>query len=627
MAAAIAESLLHFIWQGTALGVLAYLILRRVGEHPATRYAVGLGTLAAMAIAPVVTTFWLLSDSVTRVAGLPSAVAVAGNALPVAWVLGLWASGVTMCAIRLTGGWIVARGMATKAGVPVSREIAALAARVAARLSVTTPFLVVESAVAASPMMVGWLKPVILLPSAAIAGLPPSHLEALLAHELSHIRRYDYLVNLMQSVVETLLFFHPAVWLISRDVREAREHCCDDLTVSVCDRLVYVSALSSVASLRAASPALAAGGGSLRNRVQRILHPKSPASPSLTWLAVAPIALVLAAAMPVTGAPEPVAAPRVTAPSRSVMPAPESTQVPVNTPSVVRASVPPAQRSVPDQSPVTRPALPVVLNYFTVPTQAMELQAPPAPLAQERRVAAGDILRLSWTNVDESDRDLNQRYVVAVDGSITVKYMGASPVAGKTAADIERMLVGRMTELQIYPAGVISVTATIAPDDRRNLTVQGNVARPGEMRLFPEDMTLTRVIAAAGGLQPPAGDIEIRRPGVDQAINITRTQMAAGVDLPLMDGDRVIVRQTYVFYVSGEVNSPGQKVWAQGMTVLKAVALAGGMSTKGKLSHIERPVKDATGKILKYVKIRNLKPETEILPDDHLVIARKWIGE
>ena len=81
--------------------------------------------------------------------------------------------------------------------------------------------------------VIGWLRPVILLPTSALTGLSPSHLEAILLHELAHIRRLDYLINLLQTIVETLLFYHSAVWWVSRRIRIERENCCDDVAVSV----------------------------------------------------------------------------------------------------------------------------------------------------------------------------------------------------------------------------------------------------------------------------------------------------------------------------------------------------------------------------------------------------------
>ena len=110
------------------------------------------------------------------------------------------------------------------------------------------------------------MKPVVLLPAAALSGLSPEQLQAILAHELAHVRRHDYLVNLLQSMVETLLFYHPAMWWVSAQVRAEREHCCDDLAVDVCgDRLVYVTALAELTTITSHRAfALAATDGSMR---------------------------------------------------------------------------------------------------------------------------------------------------------------------------------------------------------------------------------------------------------------------------------------------------------------------------------------------------------------------------
>jgi hypothetical protein len=148
--------------------------------------------------------------------------------------------------------------------------------------------------------MVGWLKPVVLLPAVAVSGLTPSQIEALIAHELAHVRRHDYFVNLLQAAVETLLFYHPAVWWVSKQVRAEREHCCDDLAVGVCDRLVYVSALSDLAAMSVPRTALAATGGSLLTRVKRILGPgDSPASSGGgAWIPTLVALVIIGAAAP-----------------------------------------------------------------------------------------------------------------------------------------------------------------------------------------------------------------------------------------------------------------------------------------------------------------------------------------
>ncbi len=123
-------------------------------------------------------------------------------------------------------------------------------------------------------MVIGWVRPVILLPASALTGLTPQQLEAIIAHELAHIRRHDYLINMLQALVETLLFYHPAVWWVSRRIRQEREHCCDDLAVAVCgDAFAYARALLEMERLRAAGPqlAVAANGGLLMNRIQRLI--------------------------------------------------------------------------------------------------------------------------------------------------------------------------------------------------------------------------------------------------------------------------------------------------------------------------------------------------------------------
>ena len=105
--------------------------------------------------------------------------------------------------------------------------------RLCGQLRIRRPVRLLESALVDVPMVIGWLRPVILLPASALSGLTPQQLEAIIAHELAHIRRHDYLINLLQSLIETLLFYHPAVWWVSRQIRREREHCCDDLAVAV----------------------------------------------------------------------------------------------------------------------------------------------------------------------------------------------------------------------------------------------------------------------------------------------------------------------------------------------------------------------------------------------------------
>ena len=127
------------------------------------------------------------------------------------------------------------------------------------RLGVSRPVRLLKSALVEVPTVIGWFRPVILLPAATLTGLTPGQLEAILAHELAHVRRLDYVVNAFQCLVETLMFYHPVAWWISRCIREERENCCDDLVIKVCgDRLAYARALATHgrASRRNAGPGL-----------------------------------------------------------------------------------------------------------------------------------------------------------------------------------------------------------------------------------------------------------------------------------------------------------------------------------------------------------------------------------
>ena len=149
-------------------------------------------------------------------------------------------------------------------------------AELRARLGVTRPVRLLVSGLAEVPMVVGWFSPVVLVPAAAFTGLGPDQLKSLLAHELAHVRRRDHLLNAVQAVVEIVLFFHPAVWWISKQVRLEREYCCDDSSVRATgDPTFLAEALAAMETLRiqkpSASTVLATHGGPLMERITRIL--------------------------------------------------------------------------------------------------------------------------------------------------------------------------------------------------------------------------------------------------------------------------------------------------------------------------------------------------------------------
>lgn len=189
-------------------------------------------------------------------------------------VVVLWLAGVVLCAARpLIGFW--AQYRLQRLGLTeVSEEIRRQVQDLSRRLQMSTIVRVANSALVTVPMVVGYLKPIILLPASVVSGLTPHQLESLLAHELAHVRRHDWIVNAMQVLVETVLFYHPAVWWLSNRIRCERELSCDDLALSVTrDVLTYGRMLLTLEELRHNHSAvvLAATDGDLTHRVERLL--------------------------------------------------------------------------------------------------------------------------------------------------------------------------------------------------------------------------------------------------------------------------------------------------------------------------------------------------------------------
>ncbi len=222
-------------------------------------------------------------------------------------VVAAWAAGVLVLSARLLGGWFLVQRLARRGVVTIggSRQEAFEALR--RRMAVSRPVRLLESTSARVPMVIGWLRPIILMPAAAMMGLSTEQFVAILAHELAHVRRLDYLVNLVQSVAETLLFYHPAVWWLGRRIREEREHCCDDEAVAACgDGLAYARALAAMEELRGQPRRVApsAAGKPLLARIRRLLG-VAPAvdRPAGGLAGLVALASVVALGLTLVGAP------------------------------------------------------------------------------------------------------------------------------------------------------------------------------------------------------------------------------------------------------------------------------------------------------------------------------------
>jgi len=218
-------------------------------------------------------------------------------------VLG-WFIGVLALFIWHIGGFVRLLRLKRQKVSLVDESLKEKLLNLAGRLRIIRPVMLMESALVQIPTVVGWFRPVILLPASALSGLTPEQIRALLAHELAHIRRYDYLVNMFQTVVEILGFYHPAVWWVSHKIRVERENCCDDLAVSVCgDKVGYARALTSMEEVRFAKGklAIASSGGSLSRRIRRLIGTDSAENKSLGYLpVVVSILLIMALTIPTT---------------------------------------------------------------------------------------------------------------------------------------------------------------------------------------------------------------------------------------------------------------------------------------------------------------------------------------
>jgi beta-lactamase regulating signal transducer with metallopeptidase domain len=199
-----------------------------------------------------------------------------------------WLVGMLFCSPRPLVGWLTLRRLRTVGVSAVGQVLEESAQRIAARLGMSQAVSVWRSTLTKTPLVVGYLRPVLLIPVSMLAQLPVAELEAILAHELAHIRRHDFLVNLWQTSLETVFYYHPVVWSLSQRLRAEREHCCDDLALSVIgDPVCYGRALLHVEELRGPESLLAfgAGGGSLRDRISRLFGQPSPPTTAAGLLA------------------------------------------------------------------------------------------------------------------------------------------------------------------------------------------------------------------------------------------------------------------------------------------------------------------------------------------------------
>lgn len=309
LATALGSAVLHFLWQGAAIGVVAAFALALADKSRASaRYWISCIALASCALAFVSTLgYALVPASITAGSSVPlpatptpellATVSSGGSSIPhqlihgIAW---LWITGVAVLQARLFAQCLMARRLTRHAvSSPSASWIEAFGA-LKHELRISPKVRLLRSATAEVPMVVGWLTPVVLVPMSAFASLTPEQLRAVLVHELAHIRRHDHVLNAIQIFIETALFFHPVTWWLSNQIRTERENCCDDAAVrSSPHPRVFAEALARLETIRSASPqaALAATGGPLMSRIARIVGTNHPTAQRATaWRATLAIA-------------------------------------------------------------------------------------------------------------------------------------------------------------------------------------------------------------------------------------------------------------------------------------------------------------------------------------------------
>lgn len=305
---ALGWTLFHSLWQGAVIAVVLFLLLSVTRQSQAKiRYFMTVSAQISILVVAVATFIHQLNHAgrvtVSETIPLdflkPVPTAATGDLSPdrpsgfmpdrlVAVIqaqmplfLLAWFTGLLLAACKLVGGYYYMSTKVKKALIHCPDELRQLLTRLTGQLNLQKLVRVCEVPFLKTPAVFGHLKPVILIPVGLVNHLTPNQVEMVLLHELAHIKRHDFLVNLLQSVIEVIFFFNPAVWWISREIRQERENCCDDLIVQLKGQPVqYIKTLAAVNHFKASGLTLLPGffgngKGQLLKRMQRLVGAKA----------------------------------------------------------------------------------------------------------------------------------------------------------------------------------------------------------------------------------------------------------------------------------------------------------------------------------------------------------------
>jgi beta-lactamase regulating signal transducer with metallopeptidase domain len=537
----LAWTLLHFLWQGAAIAALAGACMS-LCRASSTRYLVGIGALALM-FASFGATFALLSAPpaggdvltavptpgnadvapavFTRFVAAPSPVYDATSGRDFAWVARAWLVGVCLLALRIAFGLLLLERLRRRNLSALPVELLDRCRALQQRLGITRMVRYCECRLVNVPSVIGFFSPVVLLPMRALTGLSPEQLEAVIAHELGHVKRFDVVVNFVQVIAETVFFFHPAVWWLNQRIRADREDCCDDVAVAACGRTVsYARALATMEGWRDTPElAMAATGGAVANRVARLLgiqqHRGARSAGVITASVVLAAALLagvasIGFAQPAAPAPESSFAALdiqvdVPPPPKSPAPVAVATPAPVASPVVTsRVSAHPRVAANPKPAAAAKPAT----------------QASPDASPGETRSGPSYIDQMKSAGFDNLDVD--QLVALKVHG-VTPEYVRAMRAAG-FALDADQ--VAAMKSQDVTPEYVAQIRAMgFKPDADELVAMKVHDVTPEFVKSM-RDM----------GMNPDAGEI-IALKVHDITPDYRRAMEAAGYKL---DADELI---------------------------------------------------------------------------------------
>jgi beta-lactamase regulating signal transducer with metallopeptidase domain len=460
---ATAWTLIHFCWQAAviagAYAAASVLFARRASQ---ARYVLALAALLAMAAAAVFTFGWEVrspgstnhktaastpSDALgygefRRIVAQgftgPSPSQPAGSeSMPtvrnlMGWIDALWMVGVLALSVRGVGGWWLIHRLRTSAMPQAPEAVHAAFQRISRAIGLRRSVLLRVSSAIASPVTVGAMRAIVLLPVSAVTLLGPDELEVVLAHELAHVRRADFVWNLVQTLVETLFFFHPAVWWISGRIRHERELCCDDLALKICPNpVVYASALFHLEEHRSRQMRLAMAldghqsAQTLRMRIARILGESMPFKANRSLRPVSAAAVLAALVVLLVPTPQVIAGLRPShSPVASVVLAQPSNSATISTP--------PSRLAVSNPHPGTAPTVSMVAPEPQPIAQAQN-ETPATPPSEETGAKSTYIDRMKAAGYDV---DLDKLIAMKIQ-DVTPEYARAMGQLGfgKLSAD------------------------------------------------------------------------------------------------------------------------------------------------------------------------------------------------